>query len=135
MEHYRYDPPLSEHGRLSAEVAGYSIKLGGYEPTVTACAIAQAFAPTSIQICIEPSLADWVQLTPLGTSKQWLNPRQFSQFDRSVNVQYKPYLAELPASESPADYLKRLSRFFNSISGPNEEVTICFITWSSYKTR
>ncbi|KAE9416062.1 hypothetical protein Angca_002308, partial [Angiostrongylus cantonensis] len=87
MEHFRYDPPLSEHGYLSAEVAGHSIKVARYEPfqiysspelrcVQTASAIIQAFAPTTIQICIEPSLADWVQFTPQDISKQWLSPQQ-----------------------------------------------------------
>ncbi|VDM52066.1 unnamed protein product, partial [Angiostrongylus costaricensis] len=137
MEHFRYDPPLSEHGYLSAEVAGHSIKLAGYEPfqiysspelrcVQTASAIIRAFEPTTIQICMEPSLADWVQFTPKDISKQWLIPQQvplcafFSQLGYPVNSLYKPYLSEVPTSESPDDYLRRLSRFFNAISEPNK---------------
>uniref|UniRef100_A0A0K0DD45 Glycosyltransferase n=1 Tax=Angiostrongylus cantonensis TaxID=6313 RepID=A0A0K0DD45_ANGCA len=117
MEHFRYDPPLSEHGYLSAEVAGHSIKVARYEPfqiysspelrcVQTASAIIQAFAPTTIQICIEPSLADWVQFTPQDISKQWLSPQQVYPLCTFI---LPPYLLMIVAL---AVFTTRLSREF-----------------------
>ncbi|KJH49080.1 phosphoglycerate mutase family protein [Dictyocaulus viviparus] len=133
LEQFRYDPPLTEHGNLTAEFVGHAIKLAKYDPHViysspelrcvqTACAIARAFTTKAIMVCVEPALADWVQLTPQGTSKHWLTPHKYALLGYPINLDYKPYLIELPAVESPTDYLRRLGHFFFTLSGPNENI-------------
>nr|CDJ93796.1 Phosphoglycerate mutase domain containing protein [Haemonchus contortus] len=134
MEHFRFDPPLTEHGYLTAEFVGKAFKMAGYSPKIiysspelrcvqTSAAIARACGNTS-PICLEPALADWVQLSPPSTPQHWLTPDRYKNLDVPVNTDYKPHLSELPKKESPDDYWKRLEDFFRTIYRPADKVIL-----------
>ncbi|KAK6047687.1 phosphoglycerate mutase family protein [Cooperia oncophora] len=134
MDHYKFDPPLTEHGYLTAEFMGHAFKLANYHPEViysspelrcvqTSVAISRAYG-NSAKICLEPALSDWVQLAPPQTPLQWLKPDQYRELGYPICDRYRPFMNELPKSESPEDYLRRLAEFFRAVSRPAPQVII-----------
>ncbi|EYC39617.1 hypothetical protein Y032_0649g1123 [Ancylostoma ceylanicum] len=90
----------------------------------TAAGIARAASDSHASICVEPALSDWVQLSPEGSSKNWLTTNQLTSMGYPVQEGYKPHLTQLPKNESPEDYLRRLSSFLTKISGSSESVVV-----------
>ncbi|WKY02796.1 hypothetical protein Q1695_016235 [Nippostrongylus brasiliensis] len=131
VEDYRYDPPLTVHGYLVSEFIGKGIRLAGYEPIIiysspelrcvqTAAAIAEALENSTATICIDPSLADWVQFSPNGGKKNWLSKEELKALKYPICNGYTPVLDRLPDSESPDDYFKRLGNFFLALTESDE---------------
>ncbi|KAK6743493.1 hypothetical protein RB195_010638 [Necator americanus] len=132
-EHYRYDPPLTEHGNFTAEFIGKGIKLAGYDPYMiysspelrcvqTAAGISRAAG--DVPICIEPALADWAQLVPEDSSKNWLSFDKLKSFGYPIVEGYRPHLSSLPKRESPEDYLRRLSSFVKDLSKSTNRMAV-----------
>ncbi|VDL76504.1 unnamed protein product [Nippostrongylus brasiliensis] len=86
----------------------------------TAAAIAEALENSTATICIDPSLADWVQFSPNGGKKNWLSKEELKALKYPICNGYTPVLDRLPDSESPDDYFKRLGNFFLALTESDE---------------
>ncbi|VDK50169.1 unnamed protein product [Cylicostephanus goldi] len=146
-EHFKSDPPLTEHGNFTAEFIGKGMKLAGYNPSVvgfcfiacmgiriysspelrcvqTAAGIARASADSQTLICLEPALSDWVQLSTEESWKTWIRPDQYASLGYPINLRYKNFIDKLLKRESPEDYLRRVSLFLSKISHTSERVIV-----------
>ncbi|CAJ0599054.1 unnamed protein product [Cylicocyclus nassatus] len=134
-EHFKNDPPLTEHGNFTAEFIGKGMKLAGYNPSVifsspelrcvqTAAGIARAAADSQSVICLEPALSDWVQLSPEESWRTWIKPAQYASLGYPINLRYRSFIDKLLPRESPEDYLRRVSLFLSKISRTSERVIV-----------
>ncbi|KAK6026284.1 phosphoglycerate mutase family protein [Ostertagia ostertagi] len=121
MEHFRFDPPLTQFGYSVAERIFSSPELRCVQ---TAAAIARTLKIPSVSICIEPALADWKQLIPDGSSNHWLTTDQLRNLGYPIDEGYNPILDELPSTESPQEYRQRLDNFFLEIAESSENVLV-----------
>uniref|UniRef100_A0A914XIH5 Phosphoglycerate mutase n=1 Tax=Plectus sambesii TaxID=2011161 RepID=A0A914XIH5_9BILA len=116
------DAPLTEMGRLTAQMVGRGLRLARLEPTMiisapelrcvqTAAALIKSLnnKNKAATICIEPGLADWRQWQE--TPPLWLSPRQLADLGLPVDVQYEPHwsVSSLHPAESVADYGERVA--------------------------
>uniref|UniRef100_A0A1I7W5Z0 Tudor domain-containing protein n=1 Tax=Heterorhabditis bacteriophora TaxID=37862 RepID=A0A1I7W5Z0_HETBA len=85
--HYRDDPPLTEHGILTAEITGKGLLIAGLVPSViysspelrcvqTAVSLVNALNTNNTLIRVEPGLAEWRQFFPENIADYWLTIQQ-----------------------------------------------------------
>ncbi|CAD6189788.1 unnamed protein product [Caenorhabditis auriculariae] len=140
IEHYRFDPPLTERGLIVAETYGRGLRKADFVPFTiycspdlksvqTACAIVKGMDSSSTSICIEPALAPWRQMYPPYMHKAWFSPRTFSNMKNPIDERYEPMIkASVLKSESTMAYGARVARFFAHIVANSDDEQILVIS-------
>jgi broad specificity phosphatase PhoE len=124
LEAHTDDAPLTELGRLTAQMVGRGLRLARLVPDMvvsapelrcvqTAAAVIHSLHNDAVTICVEPGLADWRSWHE--TEPQWLSPRQLAGLGLPVNLAYESHwtVSSLLSNESVAKYGERIDQMMD----------------------
>ncbi|GMR41468.1 hypothetical protein PMAYCL1PPCAC_11663, partial [Pristionchus mayeri] len=139
--HYEGDSPLTEHGKVTAELVGHGMRLEKLHPVrifsspdlrsvQTAASIARSLRASSATICVEPALMEWTKLRDRDSKRHFLSPKQYRFLEYPIDFGYVPEASvkEIVEREgSPREYHDRLTTFISTTFKATKESVVLFV--------
>uniref|UniRef100_A0AC34FVY6 Phosphoglycerate mutase family protein n=1 Tax=Panagrolaimus sp. ES5 TaxID=591445 RepID=A0AC34FVY6_9BILA len=130
---YKLDPPLTEHGKVTASMTAMGILRNKLPFKIIYCAPEMASVQTAntvslaskkkqIPIRIEPALANWRGFIKFYDGPQyWESKEYYSKLGYNIDLEYQEFLkeSEILQEESARDFLQRKLDFFSKIVDEN----------------
>ncbi|KAF8356539.1 hypothetical protein PRIPAC_91534, partial [Pristionchus pacificus] len=139
--HYEGDSPLTEHGKVTAELIGHGMRLEKLHPVriysspdlrsvQTAVAIARSLRSSSATIAVEPALMEWTKLKDKDQKRHYFSPKQYRYLGYPIDFGYTPEASVkeiIERGETPREYHDRLTTFISSSLKATKESVVLFI--------
>ncbi len=99
---FLYDSPLTEIGKIQAELTGRNLGEAGMKiryvyaapplrTVQTACSIAKGLASfMDVKVRIEPGLYEWLGWLPRRRFIEWMSPEELADAGYNIDIHYKP---------------------------------------------